>query len=246
MGRYTFTDVLGYRFQQRPIRLLGSVSSLITIAFYLIAQMVGAGQLIKLLFGLDYNIAIVVVGVLMTTYVSFGGMLATTWVQIIKAILLLAGATVMAVLVMQRVGFSFDELFGRAVALHKDGEAIMTTGKMFKDPVSVVSLGLALMFGTAGLPHILMRFFTVRDAVEARKSVLIAVSLFAYFLVLILIIGYGTIVLVGTDQRFLGGRSVARRQQHGSSSRGAGRRWRPVPRVHIGGRFAPLGQWELD
>lgn len=205
LGRFTFADVLSYRLQQRPIRIFGALSTLTTISLYLIAQMVGAGQLIKLLLGLDYRIAVISVGILMTIYVALGGMLATTWVQIIKAVLLLLGASVMAFLVMQRVGFSLESLFSRAVADHAAGSSIMLPGKLMKDPLSMLSLGIALMFGTAGLPHVLMRFFTVGDAVEARKSVLFAVALFAYFLFLILIIGYGAIVLVGTQPQYLEG-----------------------------------------
>jgi cation/acetate symporter len=208
LGKYTFADVASYRFQQKPIRLLAAAGTLVTVAFYLIAQMVGAGQLIKLLFGLDYNVAVVIVGVLMIVYVTFGGMLATTWVQIIKAALLLGGATFMAFMVMSRMGFSFDTLFATAVSTHKDGQAIMGPGKLVKDPVSAISLGIALMFGTAGLPHILMRFFTVKNAVEARKSVLYATGFIGYFYILTFIIGFGAIVLVGTNPEYLDGTAL--------------------------------------
>ncbi|EIT69799.1 acetate permease [Hydrocarboniphaga effusa AP103] len=205
LGKFTFADVASYRLQQKPIRMLSAAGTLVVVSFYLIAQMVGAGQLIKLLFGLDYDIAVVIVGVLMIVYVTFGGMLATTWVQIIKAILLLGGASFMAFMVMAKMGFSFDTLFRSAVSAHADGEAIMAPGKFVKDPVSAVSLGLALMFGTAGLPHILMRFFTVKDAVEARKSVLYATGFIGYFYILTFIIGFGAIVLVGTNAFYLDG-----------------------------------------
>eukprot|EP01034_Spumella_vulgaris_P005125 gene5125-6540_t len=170
--------------------------------------MVGAGQLIKLLFGLDYNIAVVLVGVLMIVYVTFGGMLATTWVQIIKAMLLLGGASFMAFMVMRHVGFSVEALFEQAIAVHKDGQAIMAPGKLVKDPVSAISLGLALMFGTAGLPHILMRFFTVKNAAEARKSVFYATGFIGYFYILTFIIGFGAIVLVGTNTFYLDGAAL--------------------------------------
>jgi cation/acetate symporter len=203
LGKYTFADVASYRLEQKPIRTLAAVGTLTTVSFYLIAQMVGAGQLIKLLFGLDYSTAVVVVGVLMIIYVIFGGMLATTWVQIIKAVLLLGGASFMAWMVMQKMGFSFDTLFSRAVEVHKDHNAIMAPGNMVKDPISAISLGLALMFGTAGLPHILMRFFTVKDAQEARKSVFYATGFIGYFYILTFIIGFGAIVLVGTDAFYL-------------------------------------------
>jgi cation/acetate symporter len=205
LGKFTFADVASYRLQQKPIRMLSAAGTLVVVSFYLIAQMVGAGQLIKLLFGLDYDIAVVIVGLLMIVYVTFGGMLATTWVQIIKAILLLGGASFMAFMVMAKMGFSFDTLFRSAVSAHADGEAIMAPGKFVKDPISAVSLGLALMFGTAGLPHILMRFFTVRDAVEARKSVLYATGFIGYFYILTFIIGFGAIVLVGTNALYLDG-----------------------------------------
>lgn len=202
LGRYTFADVASYRLKQRPIRILSAVGSLVVVALYLIAQMVGAGKLIELLFGLNYHVAVVIVGFLMVLYVLFGGMLATTWVQIIKAILLLAGATFMAVMVMKHVGFNFNTLFKEAVAVHKNGIAIMSPGGLVSDPISALSLGLALMFGTAGLPHIIMRFFTVSDAKEARKSVFYATGFIGYFYILTFIIGFGAIVLVSSNPAF--------------------------------------------
>ena len=208
LGKYTFADAASYRLRQKPIRLLSAAGTLVTVAFYLIAQMVGAGQLIKLLFGLDYDIAVVIVGVLMIIYVTFGGMLATTWVQIIKAVLLLGGASFMALMVMSKVGFSFDALFTQAVAVHAKKDAIMAPGGFVKDPVSAISLGLALMFGTAGLPHILMRFFTVKDAVQARRSVFFATGFIGYFYILTFIIGFGAIVLVGTNPEYLDGTAL--------------------------------------
>jgi len=208
LGKFTFADVASYRLDQTSIRILAAAGTLTTVAFYLIAQMVGAGQLIKLLFGLDYNIAVVLVGVLMIVYVTFGGMLATTWVQIIKAMLLLGGASFMAFMVMRHVGFSVEALFEQAIAVHKDGQAIMAPGKLVKDPVSAISLGLALMFGTAGLPHILMRFFTVKNAAEARKSVFYATGFIGYFYILTFIIGFGAIVLVGTNTFYLDGAAL--------------------------------------
>ena len=181
-----------------------------------LAQMVGAGKLIQLLFGLDYHVAVILVGVLMCLYVLFGGMLATTWVQIIKAVLLLSGASFMALMVMKHVNFDFNMLFAEAVKVHPKGEAIMSPGGLVKDPISAFSLGLALMFGTAGLPHILMRFFTVSDAKEARKSVLYATGFIGYFYILTFIIGFGAILLVSTNPAFkdaagalLGGNNMA-------------------------------------
>ncbi len=217
LGKFTFADVAGYRFQQTPIRAFAASGTLVVVAFYLIAQMVGAGQLIKLLFGLEYWMAVVIVGALMMVYVLFGGMTATTWVQIIKAVMLLAGVTFMAVMVLAQYGFSPEALFAKGVEVRtqiaantgmsaedaaKKGLSIMGPGGFIKDPISAISFGMALMFGTAGLPHILMRFFTVPDAKQARKSVLWATTWIGYFYVLIFIIGFGAITLVLTNPEF--------------------------------------------
>lgn len=246
LGKFTFADVAGYRFQQTPIRVFAASGTLVVVAFYLIAQMVGAGSLIKLLFGLEYWMAVVIVGALMMVYVLFGGMTATTWVQIIKACLLLAGVTFMAFMVMAEFGFSPEALFAKGVAVKtllasnakdaavaaaaaaaaaaatpeavkaaaesatkaaamdpaKIGLSIMGPGGFIKDPISAISFGMALMFGTAGLPHILMRFFTVPDAKEARKSVFWATTWIGYFYVLIFIIGFGAITLVLTNPEY--------------------------------------------
>ncbi|MGY4531308.1 cation/acetate symporter [Pseudomonas sp. TE3786] len=216
LGKYTFADVASYRLKQKEIRTLSASGSLVVVAFYLIAQMVGAGKLIQLLFGLDYHVAVILVGILMVLYVLFGGMLATTWVQIIKAVLLLSGASFMALMVMKHVNFDFGMLFSEAVKVHAKGQAIMSPGALVSDPVSAISLGLALMFGTAGLPHILMRFFTVSDAKEARKSVFYATGFIGYFYILTFIIGFGAILLVSTNPAFkdaagalLGGNNMA-------------------------------------
>ncbi len=243
LGKFTFADVAGYRFKQTPIRAFAASGTLVVVAFYLIAQMVGAGSLIKLLFGLDYWVAVVLVGALMMIYVLFGGMTATTWVQIIKAIMLLSGVTFMAFMVLSQFGFSPEALFAKGVEIKaglagtakeaaiaaatasaaaaatpeaaaaasaaldkanamdpaKIGLSIMGPGGFIKDPISAISFGMALMFGTAGLPHILMRFFTVPDAKEARKSVFWATTWIGYFYVLIFIIGFGAITLVMTN-----------------------------------------------
>ncbi|MFJ1471580.1 MULTISPECIES: cation acetate symporter [Massilia] len=216
LGRFTFADVAAYRFAQKPVRMFAASGTLVTVLFYLIAQMVGAGQLIKLLFGLDYWIAVVIVGALMMVYVLFGGMTATTWVQIIKAVMLLGGATFMAFSVLALYNFSPEALFAKAVEVHSKKDAIMGPGGFIKDPISGISFGMALMFGTAGLPHILMRFFTVPSAKEARKSVLWATTWIGYFYILTFIIGFGAIVLVGTNPAFkdaagklLGGNNMA-------------------------------------
>jgi cation/acetate symporter len=207
LGKFTFADVAAYRFSQTPIRTFAASGTLVVVAFYLIAQMVGAGQLIKLLFGLEYWIAVVIVGGLMMIYVLFGGMTATTWVQIIKACLLLAGASFMAFMVLWNYGFSPEALFAEAVKVKDQttgqGISIMSPGNFVKDPLSTISFGMALMFGTAGLPHILMRFFTVPDAKEARKSVFWATTWIGYFYILTFVIGFGAIVLVSTNPKFL-------------------------------------------
>jgi len=195
LGKYTFADVVAYRLKQRPIRAAAAAGSLITVLFYLIAQMVGAGTLIKLMFGLPYEIAIIIVGALMIAYVLFGGMIATTWVQIIKAILLLGGATLLVILTMIQFGFSYGELFNQAEKLYTS--KFLEPGGLITNPIDAFSLGLALMFGTAGLPHILMRFYTVPDAKEARKSVFYATGFIGYFYILTVTIGFGAAVLVG-------------------------------------------------
>jgi cation/acetate symporter len=202
LGKYTFADVASYRLQQTPIRTLAASGSLVVVALYLIAQMVGAGKLIQLLFGLEYVYAVVMVGILMILYVTFGGMLATTWVQIIKAVLLLSGASFMAIMVLVNYNFNFGALFQAAVDMHPKHLAIMQPGSLVSDPISAISLGIALMFGTAGLPHILMRFFTVADAKEARKSVFYATGFIGYFYILTFIIGFGAIVLLMNNPAF--------------------------------------------
>ena len=199
LGRFTFADVASYRLQATPIRAMAATGTLVVVALYLIAQMVGAGQLIELLFGLPYLWAVIVVGILMVIYVTFGGMIATTWVQIIKAGLLLFGSTVMALLVLSRFGFDFNALIAKAIEVHPKHDAIMLPGAAVANPINAFSLGMALMFGTAGLPHILMRFFTVGNAKEARKSVFWATTFIGYFYILTFIIGFGAIVLVSTN-----------------------------------------------
>ena len=202
LGRYTFADVAAFRLKARPIRILSATGTLAVVAFYLIAQMVGAGKLIELLFGLPYLYAELLVGALMVTYVAFGGMVATTWVQIIKACLLLGGASFMAFMVLWTFSFSPEAMFKAATEIHPGGLSIMAPGKLVTDPVSAMSLGLALMCGTAGLPHILMRFFTVSDAKAARKSVFYATGFIGYFYVLTFIIGFGAITLLMGDPAY--------------------------------------------
>jgi cation/acetate symporter len=202
LGRFTFADVAAYRLSERPVRVLAGVNTLVIVLFYLIAQMVGAGKLIQLLFGLPYATAVGMVGLLMMAYVGFGGMLATTWVQIIKAVLLLSGSALMSMLILSSFGFSLEALFAHAVEIHPKGQAIMAPGGLVKDPVSAMSLGVALIFGTAGLPHILMRFFTVGDARQARVSVLVATGFITVFYTLLFVLGFGAIALVSGDPTF--------------------------------------------
>lgn len=203
LGKFTFADITVYRLEAKSIRTISAISALSVIVFYLIAQMVGAGQLIQLLFGLPYTFAVILVGILMICYVTFGGMHATTWVQIIKAILLLSGATFMAIMILYLTKFDLKYYFDLAISHHPKGESIMKPGAFLPDTISALSLGLALMFGTAGLPHILMRFFTVKDAKEARKSVFYATGFIGYFYILTFIIGFGAIALLLSNPEFI-------------------------------------------
>jgi len=223
LGRYTFADVASFRLRQTPTRTLAACGSLATVALYLIAQMVGSGKLIQVLFGMDYIYAVMIVGTLMMIYVTFGGMIATTWVQIIKACLLLFGATLLAIMVLMHFNFNMESLFDAAVNQHPKGEDIMASGGLISDPISAISLGLALMFGTAGLPHILMRFFTVPDAKQAHRSVFFATGFIGYFYILTFIIGFGAIAfLLGNPEYtnaeggLIGGNNMAAVQLSGA------------------------------
>src|ERR671910_1302125 len=197
LGRFTFSDVVAFRLQQVPVRVTAAAGSLAVVAFYLIAQMVGAGNLIRLLFGLDYEIAVAIVGVVMLAYVLFGGMIATTWVQIVKAVLLLSGAFMLAFMVLMQ--FSFNPLALFSAAANEYGASVLSPGRLVSDPIDAVSLGLALMLGTAGLPHILMRFYTVPDARTARTSVGYATAFIGFFYLLTFILGFGAMVIIGRD-----------------------------------------------
>ncbi|MBF0401282.1 MAG: cation acetate symporter [Magnetococcales bacterium] len=215
LGRYTFADIVSFRLAQAPIRTLSALGTLFTVILYLIAQMVGAGQLIRTLFGLPYEYAVIIVGALMILYVAFGGMIATTWVQIIKACLLLTGATFIALSALSHTHFDLELFFRTALesikssglANHKkvvaEGKDIFAPGGLVTDPISAISLGLALMFGTAGLPHILMRFFTVPNAKEARKSVFYATGFIGYFYILTFIIGFGAVMMVAPNAQYV-------------------------------------------
>jgi cation/acetate symporter len=202
LGSYTFSDAAAFRLARTPVRLVAATGSLVVVLFYLVAQMIGAGKVIELLFGVNYLFAVAGVGVLMILYVTVGGMQATTWVQITKAALLLCGGTLMAVAVLWHFNFSFGELFTAASRIHPKGAAIMAPGGLFSEPVSAISLGLALVFGTAGLPHILMRFFTVKDAAAARKSVFYATTCVAYFCLVIPILGFGAVAILMSDPAY--------------------------------------------
>ena len=194
LGKYTFADVVSYRLQQRPVRVAASIGTLSVVVFYLIAQMVGAGTLIDLIFGLPYEASVAIVGVVMLTFLLLGGMFATTWVQIVKAVLLLCGAAIMAGLVLAKFSFNPLNLFDAASDQHA---GVLGPGKLVKNEWDALSLGLALMFGTAGLPHILMRFYTVPNARAARTSVNWATFFIGFFYLLTFVLGFGAMALVG-------------------------------------------------
>ncbi len=195
LGKFTFADVVAFRLRQQPVRIAAAIGGVLTVLTYTIAQMVGAGTLIKLMFGLKYEYAEIIVGAVMLAYVLFGGMIATTWVQIIKAVLLLCGVTFLTGLVLSKFGWDPSNLY-QAVS-QKYGQQALEPGGLISSPLEAVSLGLALMFGLLGLPHILMRFYTVPDAKAARKSLLYATGFIGYFYIIIPIVGFGSSVLVG-------------------------------------------------
>jgi cation/acetate symporter len=197
LGRYTMADMLAARFPENGVRGCAAVNAIIISIFYMLAQLTGAGGLIHLLLGLDNRVSILIVGVLMTVYVIFGGMRATSWVQIIKAVLLLGGTLVLSLLVLARFGFSVTHMFEAMRTATPLGEKFLLPGNKFKDPLDTLSLNLALILGTAGLPHVLIRFFTVKDAPTARKSVVAATWLIGAFYVMTLFLGFGAAAFVG-------------------------------------------------
>ena len=197
LGKYTFADVVAFRLRQAPVRIAAAIGGILTVLFYTIAQMVGSGNLVKLMFGIPYEWAVVIVGSVMLLYVLFGGMIATTWVQITKAVLLLAGVTLLTALVLARFGWSPGAIY--AAVAENYGQTALEPGGLVTSPLDAVSLGLALMLGLLGLPHILMRFYTVPDARAARKSVLYATGFIGYFYVIIPIVGFGAAALVGRE-----------------------------------------------
>jgi cation/acetate symporter len=197
LGKYTFGDVVAFRLRQAPVRVASAIGGILTLLFYTIAQMVGAGNLVALMFGIPYELAVAIVGGVMLLYVLFGGMIATTWVQIIKAVLLLSGVTVLTLLVLAEFDFSLPSLYGAVAARY--GQAALEPGGLVTNPIESISLGLALMFGLLGLPHILMRFYTVPDSRAARGSVLYATGFIGYFYLVIPIVGFGASALVGRE-----------------------------------------------
>lgn len=206
-GKYTMADVLAYRLKPRPVRAAASLSTLTVSVFYMIAQMVGAGTLVRQLIpGVSYEVAVIGVGILMVVYVVFGGMLATTWVQIIKAILLMSGSVFLSFLVLKRYDFDLGRFFDSLTAITStgaNGEIVtrnfLTPGLLFKNPWDQISLGMALVFGTAGLPHILIRFYTVPDAKTARASVVWAMIIIGLFYIMTTFFGFGAASLLGPD-----------------------------------------------
>ena len=205
LGSYTFADAVSVRLAPRPIRVLAATGTLAVAIPYLLAQMVAAGTLVESLFGLSYIQGVLIVGVLMTIYVTFGGMIATTWVQVIKAVLLVVGGTILAVGVLLAFDFNANELADLAVNKHPEGLAIMQPGLLYPDIVTVISLSLAFIGGTAGLPHVMMRFFTVPDGVQARRSAAWAMGIISYFQLVVLIIGLGAIALLTDNPEFTSG-----------------------------------------
>ncbi len=196
IGKFTFADVISFRLSPTPIRAFAATSTLVIAIFFLIAQMVGAGQLVQLLFGIDYVYAEIAVGVLMVCYVLFGGMMATTWVQIVKAVLMLLTGTTIALLILAQFGWSYNALLSQAVALHPKHTDMLAPTSFAASPLSTLSLGLGMFVGSAGLPHLIMRVFTVPDARTARKSMFFGVCCISYFFALITIIGVGGVALV--------------------------------------------------
>ena len=209
LGTYTFADAVSVRLAARPIRILSACGSLAVVIPYLVAQFVAAGSLVELLFGLSYLQGIITIGALTTIYVTFGGMLATTWVQIVKAVLLLAGGSILALGILAEYDFDIGHLLSTAATVHPQGNAILKPGLLFNDFISVLSLMLAFIGGTAGMPHVLMRFFTVPGAIQARRSAAFALGLIAYFQIVVAVIGVGAIVFLVNHQPYsLGGTSL--------------------------------------
>jgi cation/acetate symporter len=197
-GKYTVADVLAFRLNERPVRIATAFNTLLISGIYLVAQLIGAGAVIEALAGISFPVAVMICGVFMVVYVAFGGMLATTWVQIIKAIMLMTAGTVVAVAILAKFHFNPSEILDKAAAQHDDGTAIFGSGVYLSTPLLVISTGLTIFIGTAGLPHVLMRFFTVPNAKAARTSVVWTISLIAVFTVLVTVIGFGARAILGS------------------------------------------------
>ena len=202
LGKFTFADIVSYRLEPVQTRILATCGSLIVVCCYLLLQMVDAGQLVKLLFGIDYKVAVMLVGCLMLVYVMFGGMLATTWIQIVKAILLLFGGTVLLILSLRYFGFNLGNLLASAAKNHHLGQKVLEPGSMLSNPINALSTSIGLIFGLAGLPHILMRFFTVPNAADARRSVFYASGYIGYFFIIVVVFGFAAISIIGTNPNF--------------------------------------------
>lgn len=202
LGKYTLADMINSRFDAKKVRGMAALSTITIVIFYMIAQLVGAGALIQLLFDIDYWIAVLIVGVMMTIYVLFGGMTATSWVQIVKAVLLMVGTIIIAFLVLAKFNFNIGYMFSEVKTATAHGADYLKPGLKYKDPLGTISLMLALVLGTAGLPHILMRFFTVKDAKTARSSVVTATWIVGIFYVLTIFLGFGAAAFVGYDEIF--------------------------------------------
>ncbi|MFD1349033.1 solute symporter family protein [Oceanobacillus caeni] len=200
LGKYTLADMIHSRFDSKKVRGVAALSTITIVLFYMIAQLVGAGALIQLLFHIDYWIAVLIVGVMMTIYVLFGGMIATSWVQITKAVLLMAGMVIMAFLVLWKFDFNIAAMFTEVKTATSHGAAYLEPGLKYDDPLGTISLMIALVLGTAGLPHILMRFFTVKDAKTARSSVITATWTIGIFYILTLFLGFGAAIYVGQNE----------------------------------------------
>lgn len=199
LGKFTMADMIGARFHAKKVRGAAALNTITIVLFYMLAQLVGAGALIKLLFGLDYWLSVLLVGFMMTVYVLFGGMTATSWVQIVKAVLLMLGTIIISFLVLLKFNFNFVGMFDAMRDATPHGEAFLHSGVVYKDPIGLISVLIALVLGTAGLPHILMRFFTVKDAKTARSSVIYAVWIIGIFYVLTIFLGFGAAKFVGVD-----------------------------------------------
>jgi len=199
LGKYTMADMIAARFNASKVRGVAAMNSIAISIFYMIAQLVGAGALIELLLGIPYTTSVIIVGILMTVYVVFGGMTATSWVQIIKAILLMAGTAVISFMVFAKFDFSIFKMFSEVKQATPLGDSFLNPGNKFKLPLDTISLNLALVLGTAGLPHILIRFFTVKDAPTARKSVVYATWIIGVFYILTIFLGFGAAAFVGSE-----------------------------------------------